>query len=158
MSAVTAAAIFAAVTAILTAFVRVPVPPGFVHLGDAVIFLASALLPAPLAAAAAATGGGFADLIAGYPLYIPATVLIKAAMTIPFGKASRIITGRNILACVFAVLIGAGGYLAYDFLLYGDGALMALPANIFQEIASGIIFIIIGGIIDKSGVKKYFRF
>jgi uncharacterized repeat protein (TIGR04002 family) len=154
----TAAAVFAAVTMIMTAFIHVPAFFGYIHPGDAVIFLGAALLPAPFAAAAAGIGAGFADLIAGYPLYIPATVIIKAVMTIPFSNKGKIIDRHNSIAAAAAVIIGAGGYLLYDFFIYGAGAISALPLNIVQEIISVIIFICLGLMIDRSGIKKFLTF
>jgi uncharacterized repeat protein (TIGR04002 family) len=155
------AAIFAAVIMVATAFVRVPGPLGFMHLGDAVIFLAAVLLPTPLAAAAAALGAGAADLIAGFPVYIIPTIIIKSLMTLTFKKADygnkiNIISFRNILAAVISSLIGAGGYLVCELILYGEGAFLSLPFNLFQEAAGTIIFTAIGAAIDRSAVKKIF--
>jgi uncharacterized repeat protein (TIGR04002 family) len=154
------AAIFAAVILVATAFVRVPGPLGFMHLGDAVIFLAAALLPTPLAAAAA-LGAGAADLIAGYPIYIIPTIIIKALMTLPFKKADygknvNIVSVRNIIAAIISSFIGAGGYLITELILYGEGAYLSLPFNLIQEAAGTLIFIGVGTAIDRSAVKKLF--
>jgi uncharacterized repeat protein (TIGR04002 family) len=155
------AAIFAAVIMVATAFVRIPGPLGFMHLGDAVIFLAAAVLPTPLAAAAAALGAGAADLIAGYPIYIIPTIIIKALMTVTFKKANyakniNIISVRNIIAVIISSLIGSGGYLVTELILYGDGAFLSLPFNLIQEAAGALIFIAIGTAIDRSSIKKIF--
>ena len=45
---------------------------GYIHLGDALIYLAAVLLPAPYAMAAGAIGGGLADLLTA-PVWAPAT-------------------------------------------------------------------------------------
>ena len=52
----TTAALFAAAIAVMTAYMfHIPIPTGgYIHLGDALIYLAACLLPAPYAAAAAA--------------------------------------------------------------------------------------------------------
>ena len=58
------AAMFAAMTAVLTAFVQIKTPTGgYVHLGDAMIYLTASFLPMPYAVLAAALGGGLADLL-----------------------------------------------------------------------------------------------
>lgn len=44
------AGLFAALTALLTAVLHIPVGNGYVHCGDAVIYLAAAMLPLPYAA------------------------------------------------------------------------------------------------------------
>jgi hypothetical protein len=79
-------------------------------------------------------------------------------MTLFFKRGTNIINKRNICACLAALIIGAGGYLLYDVLIYGAGAIASLPLNILQEIISVTIFIVLGKIIDGSGVKKYLTF
>ena len=57
------AALFAAVITLTTAYLlHIPVPTGYVHLGDAFVYLAAPLLPAPYAVAAAANGVVYAAL------------------------------------------------------------------------------------------------
>ena len=49
------AAMFAAMVAVMTAFVQIKTPTGgYVHLGDSMIYLAASFLPLPYAVAAAA--------------------------------------------------------------------------------------------------------
>ena len=58
--------VFAALITVMTAYVcHIPVGTngGYVHFGDALIYLAAVLLPRPYALAAAAIGGGMADLL-----------------------------------------------------------------------------------------------
>ena len=51
------AAVFAAIVFIATGFLpRIPIGSGYVHIGDAAIYLCAAMLPAPFAAPAAAIG------------------------------------------------------------------------------------------------------
>ena len=83
---------------------------GYIHLGDAVIYLAAALLPNPYAAAAAAVGAGLADVLVA-PVWAPFTVAIKAVMVFCFtAKKDRILCRRNLLAPWFAGLVCIGGY------------------------------------------------
>jgi hypothetical protein len=72
--------VFAAVIFILTAFVRIPLATGYIHLGDAAIFAACVYLGRN-AALSAAAGSALADLI-GYPQYAPFTFIIKGAMAL----------------------------------------------------------------------------
>ena len=60
------AALFAALIFVLTKFVSIPTGIGYVHLGDAAIYLAAAFLPTPYAMAAAGIGGAMSDLVGGY--------------------------------------------------------------------------------------------
>ena len=71
------ASFFAALIFIATAFLpRIPTALGYVHLGDAFVLIAAALLPAPYAIASAAIGGALADLLTGYVVWLPATFII----------------------------------------------------------------------------------
>ena len=67
----TASAMFAAMITLTTAYlfhIPVGVNGGYIHFGDAFIYLAAGLLPMPYACAAAAIGGGLADFVSGVPL------------------------------------------------------------------------------------------
>ena len=79
------AAVMAALTAVLTLWLHIPagLNGGYIHFGDAVIYLAAALLPKPYAMAAGAAGGVIADLLTA-PLWAPATLLIKPLLVLPF--------------------------------------------------------------------------
>lgn len=57
----TITALFAAAIAVMTAYLlHIPIPGGYVHIGDSLIYLAASLLPLPYAVAAAAIGAGLA--------------------------------------------------------------------------------------------------
>ena len=77
-------AMFAALITITTAYVKIPAPLGYAHAGDSMIYLSASVLPGPLGFAAAAIGGGLADLLAGYPQWAVPTAIIKALNVLPF--------------------------------------------------------------------------
>ena len=103
-SLVTAAILAAAIT-IMTAFLfHVPIGAtgGYVHFGDALIYLSAALLPAPYAVGAAVVGAGLADLLTA-PMWMPATVVIKSLVVLPFSsRGERLLTRRNAAATLLA--------------------------------------------------------
>ena len=78
------AGLFAAMTALLTATLHIPVGNGYIHCGDAVIYLSAAVLPLPYAVGASAIGGMMADLLSGYPMYALPTFLIKGLLALTF--------------------------------------------------------------------------
>ena len=97
-------ALFAAAITIMTAYMlHIPIPTGgYIHLGDALIYLAACLLPAPFAAAAAAIGAGLADLLTA-PVWVLPTLMIKAVIVLFFtSKGERLLCRRNIAAVVLA--------------------------------------------------------
>ena len=65
------AALFAALTCVMTMIVKIPVPAtgGYVNLGDCVVLLAGWVLGPMYGGAAAGLGSMLADLVSGYPLY-----------------------------------------------------------------------------------------
>ena len=88
-------AMFAALITVTTAFIKIPAPLGYVHAGDSMIYLAASILPEPLGFAAAAIGGGLADLLAGYPQWAIPTAIIKALNVLPFFLIKRILKNSS---------------------------------------------------------------
>ena len=157
----TSTAIFAAMITVMTAYIcHVPVGTngGYIHFGDSLIYLATTLLPTPYALAAAAIGGGMADLLTA-PMWAPATIIIKMIITIPFtNKTETIINIRNLAATVIAFLLSGNGYYIAEAILFGTKTafLMSLSGSLIQSGGSAIVFIILGIFLDKIGFKKRF--
>ena len=154
---ITLAGLFAALIALFTAYIlHIPAGPnGYIHLGDALIYLAAALLPAPYAMAAGAIGGGLADLLTA-PMWAPATVIIKILIVIPFtSKHNKLLAKRNLLAPVIAMLITITGYYFAELILYGKETafLISVTSNSVQGLGSTVVFYILGAALDKANVK-----
>lgn len=157
--------VLAAMVCVATWFLHIPiVGGGYVHLGDTVIFLAAALLPAPYAIAAAAVGAGLADLLVA-PMWTPFTVVIKALMVLCFtAKKERLLCRRNALAIPIAGIIGViGYYIAEVAILWlsgaelaavGVAALAAVPFNALQEVAGGVGFLLLAAALDRLAIKR----
>lgn len=105
--------LFAAMITLMTAYIcHIPYGAngGYIHFGDALIYIAAVLLPRPYALAAAAIGGGLADLLTA-PMWVPATIIIKMLITLPFtSQNTKILNTRNIIAPFLALAISATGY------------------------------------------------
>ncbi len=133
-------ALFTALIMISTLFIRIPLPLGYVNLGDAFILLAVFILNPVYGGIAAGLGAGLADL-AGYPLYAPATLVIKAGMAVVAWlvyKALEKATKKEVLAQIVGGMCGAIvmalGYFLYEILLFTTVgvAIVNLPWNILQ--------------------------
>lgn len=152
------AALFAALIAGLTYFPKIPIPGGgYVHLGDAMIYLAASFLPLPYAMAAAAIGGGLADVISGFASYAPFTIVTKALLTIAFThKNEKVLTKRNYIAPLFGLIITPGVYFFADALLAKSFAAAApgIIWNLAQAAASLAVYYIIGLAFDKAKLKS----
>lgn len=151
--------LFATLTFVLTSFIRVPTIKGYVHIGDAAVFLAGSLLPLPYAAAAGAIGASLADAVSGYFIWVPATFIIKALTAAAFSSnGSRIVRRRNILAIIPAVALCVVGYGFYSgAAIYGNVAagFADAAANAVQSITSAVIYVLLGEALDRSGIVKH---
>ena len=151
--------IFAALIAVFTAFfchIPVGVNGGYIHFGDAIIYLAASLLPLPYAMAAGAIGGGLADL-ATAPLWAPATVIIKMLIVLPLtSKQPRILCRRNMAAPVLSFLISGTGYFLAEALLFGTKTafISSISGSFLQSFGSAVFFYLLGSALDKSKIKQ----
>lgn len=157
LHALVAAALFAAAIAATTAYVlHIPLPTGgYIHVGDALIYLAAGLLPLPWAMAAGAVGGAVADLLTA-PMWAPATFVIKALICLPFSAGgAKLLTGRNIAAAVAAGLLSP---TLYGFVnVFFTRTWTAFPpqflGTLVQSVGSGVVFAVLAVAADKAGLK-----
>jgi len=139
----TFAGVFAALILLATLFFKIPTAIGYANMGDGFILVGAYLL-GPLAFFPAAIGSALADLIAGYPAYIPATFIIKGLMGLTAGllmKSEKVTLVRKLIAFAAAEIIMTGGYFAFESLpfMYGPAAAAgSVVANLGQA-AVGII-------------------
>lgn len=151
--------VFAAMITIMTAYIcHVPYGAngGYIHFGDALIYVAAVFLPRPYAMAAAAIGGGMADLLTA-PLWAPATIMIKMIITLPFtSKEGRILCPRNIIAPFLAALLSATGYYLAQGILFGSfvSVLASFAGSAVQSGGSAIIFLALAVALDKAHMKS----
>lgn len=154
-------ALFAAAITVMTAYMlHIPIPGtgGYVHLGDALIYLAACLLPAPYAAAAAAMGAGLADVLSpGGAVWAPATLVIKSVLVLFFtSRSERILCPRNCAAVVAAGLFSPAAYGFYNCIIAGTMAAFApqFLGTLVQGIGSGALFLVIAPALDGMKLKE----
>ena len=153
------AALFAALVAVFTWLVHIPFPltnGGYVHIGDAVIYLAAATLPLPYAMAAAGIGGGLADVLSGVPMWAIATVPIKMLLCLCFtSRAPKLLTVRNALGTVGAGILNGAGYYVAEWALFGAWApLVSVWGSVIQGGGSAILFLIMAPVLDGLNWKQ----
>jgi uncharacterized repeat protein (TIGR04002 family) len=151
-------AVFAAMIFVLTYFIKVPVASGYVHFGDALIYICAGVLGGPWAILAGAIGEGLADLIGGYAIYAPATIVVKALIAVPFiltcAKKEKFLTPITALMTVPAGLITVGGYYIADLIIDKSYAIVDIPGNIIQAVGSAVLFIVIAAAFDAAKLKS----
>ncbi|MCL2108246.1 MAG: TIGR04002 family protein [Oscillospiraceae bacterium] len=149
------AALFTAMTLILTMFPKIPIGNGYVHMGDSVIYLVACILPLPYAVFVGALGGALADALGGYVIWVIPTLVVKAAIALPFSsKNPQILTKRNTVMVFLAGLITIVGYSVAEIILFGPaGVFSGMLMGLAQPIGSGILFVIMAAALDKVGFK-----
>ncbi|MDR3206741.1 MAG: TIGR04002 family protein [Oscillospiraceae bacterium] len=151
------AGLFAALIFVFTAYLsHIPWGSGYIHVGDAFIYLAASFLPTPLAAAAAAAGAGLADLVTA-PVWTLYTVVIKILLTLPFtARRDTLMCPRNIAAALAAFPITMGGYYMAEWMIFQNAAapLVELPRSALQSAGSLAVYLLVAAALDRAGLKK----
>ena len=128
---------------------HIPIPLGYAHLGDAVIFLLALLVPRRPAIIAACLGSALADLLGGFALWAVPTIVIKYGMAeivyriAPQGRAMG--QGRIVTALLLSSLWMAFAYTLVGAVLY-DGLIAALtstPGLIVEGIVNSVIALLL---------------
>lgn len=153
--------LMAAIVVVGTMAIRVPTPTkGYIHIGDSVVYLCGILLGPLYGAVAAGLGSLLADVLAGYVVYAPATLVIKFLDAMVTGFIYLGLTKNNpsglkkitafSLAVFFGGLIMVLGYLAFESILYGFAtALLSVVPNIIQAVGGGVLLAPILFILEK---------
>ena len=142
---------------VITAYLHIPTHNGYVHCGDGVIFLAACVLPMPYSIIVGAVGALLADLLTGFAIWAPGSMIIKGLLALLFTcKSNKILTKRNLFMLLPAALISAAGYYLYEVLVIGSftASLVGIPGSLVQALASSIVYVAIGAAMDKYNVKK----
>lgn len=162
--------LFAALGCVSTMILQVPSPTGgYMNLGDAVVILGAWLLGPVYGAVAGGVGPALADLLSGYPMYVPATLVIKALMALTAALLYRALGRRGLLLCALAAEIPMVlGYWLFDALLtalssgaaFGlclAGSTVGIPSNLVQAGFGVAVSVLLAAALGKSGyVRKMF--
>lgn len=112
-----------ALTAVTTLLVRVPIPAtnGYFNIGDVFIILAGLWLGPRAGFIAGAFGSAIADAI-GFPVYIPATFVIKGFEGWITGMLARNASSTSIMRPTVASFVGGtsmvAGYYLFEAFIY----------------------------------------
>ena len=164
------ACVLTALTTVLTLFIKVPSHNGYIHLGDAIIYLSSCLLPTPLAMVCGALGGMLADTFGGFIIYIVPTGIIKSLLPLAFTcKSNKILCKRNIFALIPCSLITVVGYYIAEVILLSVSSgeflsfiissspwissVYSIPGNVIQSVGSIVAYVFLAAALDKIKIK-----
>lgn len=144
-------------TALMTALVftatfvpHIPIPLGYAHLGDAVIFLLALLAPRRAALTAACLGSMLADILGGFALWAVPTLVIKYGMAVivqctarpRHGTAGRV---RLVTALAASSLWMAAAYTLAGAVLYDSlsAALASAPGLLAEGAVNSVIALLL---------------
>ena len=158
--------VFAALLGALTfcaTWISVPTGIGNVNLGDGILLLGAWILGGPWSVIACALGATLTDIVGGYTIYAPATLIIKALMGIVAILVYKLLTRashlvRYLLSGITAELVMIVGYFIYEALVlsFGFAALTSIPFNAIQGTLAVIIAMIIHQLLEKANLTKLF--
>ena len=150
--------------------IHVPFTQGYVHLGDAMIFLSVLVLGRNYGTLAAGIGSALSDLISGYAYYAPWTFVVKALMAFVVGaaleymeKKGKFSVGRRtpleLLAMLFGGIEMTVGYYIAASLMQGNWVtpLYSVPGNIGQFIVGMILATALAKVLYRTPARKYFE-
>lgn len=131
--------------------IRLPIAAngGLVHMGTTMLFIASILFGPKKGAIAGAAGMGLFDLVSGWTLWAPFTIVARGLQGYIVGKIAWS-NGRNgssmainIFATIISVPVMLAVYYICERVLYGSWVipLASIPGNLVQN-AVGIIIAI----------------
>jgi uncharacterized membrane protein len=159
--------------AVTTMFFKIPIPfaNGYVHLGDAMVFLSVLTLGTRYGALASAVGSAMGDVLGGFAIWAPWTFVIKGLMALimglfikaaakrPAGKKLFGVPAAHAAGMFFAGLWMVFGYYIAEGVIYGFlVALLGIPWNIGQFIVGMCVASATAAALYKTPAKKLFVF
>ncbi len=164
LRSIVTAAVFAAITTLATMIIKVPTfgTNGYVNIGDTAVLISAWLLGNPFGALAAGIGSGLADLLSGYPTYIPGTTVIKYVMAfiaaaVYKGLKERVPkTAVYIISSIVAEVLMIAGYFIYESTVLGYG--IAASASIISNSVQGITCLVLGNVLIRALDPLYRRY
>ena len=157
-------AVFAAMVFVATIVLQISIPAtnGYINFGDTIIILAAWMLGGVYGGVAGGIGAGLVDLFM-YPIFAPATVIIKFVMGLVAGICMR--KGKTKKAKIVGTIVGTliceaimiVGYLFYEAVILGLGkaALIEVPGNAIQGGVSVVVGVALISILYKTKLSSF---
>ena len=139
-------ALLMALTTVATLVIQIPITVvgGYINLGDVFVILGSLMLGPIYGGISAGVGSMIADLISGYAIYAPATLIIKGLMAVVVSlihiglkKFIKPTIPCAIIGGLVAEILMVLGYFFYESVVLGFG-LTASASMLFNLIQGGV--------------------
>ena len=151
---------------------RIPIPftQGYVNLSDAMIFMAVIILGVRYGAIAAGMGSLLGDLLSGFAMWAPWSLVIKAGMAVLFGlivqaaaskpgrkeSSLRVYVSVEILGMIVSGCFMAAGYFFAEGIMYGTWAyaLLGIPWNIAQFLVGTALAVALNAALGRTSLRS----
>lgn len=159
------AALFTALICVATFVIMIPLPTGYINLGDCFVLLSAWLLGPLYGALASGIGSALSDVISGsFIMYAPGTFVIKSLMAAvaalifkAFKKNDTVKVIPLILSALVSEVIMVAGYMLYEMLIFKSelaAILNSVPGNSVQGLVALIVSVFIMKIFSASGIQN----
>ena len=152
---VASVAVLAAVTTVLTLLVRMPLPGrGYFNLSDTAIVFTAIVLGPFSAALSGGLGTALADLIGGYAIWAPISLVVHGVEGLLVGLIVSTRRG-NVLVQILGGVVGAAamvaGYFVAGIFIEGTGTSLAeVPGNLVQGAAGVLLGILVAAAVLRA--------
>lgn len=152
-------ALAAALVCIGTMAVQIPIPLGYMHLGNACILLMGAMFGPVTGTLAGGIGSAMADLLTGYTQWVLPTLLIKCVMGFAAGYSFRedghglqMASAKTFLAAVSATAVMVFGYTAAGAIMNGSvyTGLLQVPGLTVEGVLGIVLFYAAGAALQRA--------
>jgi len=148
--------IMTALVCVSTYLFRIPIPltEGYFNVGEAIIYISAIVFGPIIGGVAGGVGAALADVIGGYAIYAPGTLIIKFCEGFIIGYILFTIRlkewkyWKEYFIIISAVIIGGlvmvSGYWTYEAYVLGFGPIVPLaevPVNLIQVLVGALIAI-----------------
>lgn len=159
----TVTALFIALTYLFTAFINVRLPiaanGGLIHLGNVPLFIGAVIFGKKTGMLAGGIGMGLFDLLSGWTLWAPFTLVIVGLMGYVVGSMTEKESHQNyfwyVASIAAACVIKIVGYYLAEVIIYGNllAPAASIPGNLVQIAVAAVIVLIAIGPLNKAARK-----
>ncbi|MDI9243510.1 ECF transporter S component [Fusibacillus kribbianus] len=159
----TVTALFIALTYLFTAFINVRLPiaanGGLIHLGNVPLFIGAVIFGKKTGMLAGGIGMGLFDLLSGWTLWAPFTLVIVGLMGYVVGRMTEKESHQNyfwyVASIAAACVIKIVGYYLAEVIIYGNllAPAASIPGNLVQIAVAAVIVLIVIGPLNKAARK-----
>ena len=151
---ITLAALAMALVCVSTMMIQIPIPLGYMHLGNCCILLFGVFFSKTIGTLAGGVGSCMADLLSGYPQWILPTLIIKGIMGYAIAAISKDKDGQVKMASWRTLAASAAGII---IMIVGYTVAGIFPGLTMEGVIGMIMFYIIGFAFEAAKLPRLFQ-